>query len=82
MLLIATLLTVWFATVKAERGWEHFVVDLLFISALLVVLFFAEALEIAYTFLSEKNPDEFGDSEGKIIEDIRKRANLVYEARL
>jgi hypothetical protein len=93
VLVMLALFAAWFATVRAERGWEHFVLDLFLMVSLLVVLFFAEAFEIAYTFLSDKNRDEFvvedaegvGGAEGKkiigIIDDIRKQPGLVYEAR-
>jgi hypothetical protein len=82
LLVILILLSVWFTTLRAEHhGWERFVVDLLFMLGLLVVLFFAEALEIAYTFLSDKNRDELGEPVGKFIEDMRSQLDLVYEAR-
>jgi len=80
-MLILVLLSVWFATVRVHFGWEHFVLDLLGISALLTILFLAEALELAYAFLSDKNPDEFGEVEGEIMEDIRKKSDFFYEAR-
>src|ERR1700730_488318 len=79
--LLVTILMIWFATVKAEHGWENFVLDFILISFLLVVLFFAEALEIAYTFLSDKNPDEFGPVDGTSMKEMRKRPDQVYEAR-
>jgi hypothetical protein len=80
-ILLIIILLVWFATVRAEHGWERFVLDLFLISFLLTVLFFAEALEIAYTFLSDKNPDQFGRVDGNVMKAMRARPDQVYEAR-
>jgi hypothetical protein len=72
---------IWGATVKHDVSFDHFIVEFIFVALLLAVLFYAEALEIAYTFLSEKNADEFPESDRKTIDEMKTRPDLVYEAR-
>jgi len=79
--LILVLLSVWYETVNAHHAWERFFIYLFLVLLLLTVLFFAEALEIAFTFLLDKNVDELGPSEGEIMKRLRKHKDLFYEAR-
>jgi len=79
--LVLALLSVWYETVTAHHAWERFFIDLLLVLSFLTVLFFAEALEIAFTFLLDKNFDEFGETEGEIMKTLRKQKDLFYEAR-
>ncbi len=69
----------WWQTLHVLK--HDFFKDLLEVTLLLAVLFIAEGLEIAYTILRDKYPEQLGEVDGRIFSDMKTRENLFYEAR-
>jgi hypothetical protein len=74
------LLSVWLATVM-EPGEGSFFVDALALLVFLAVIFFADALEVAYSLLRHKDIEQFGDTTGSILQQMHAKEDLIYEGR-
>jgi hypothetical protein len=75
------LLSAWLATVTAPGEEGSFFPDVLAMFFFLSVIFFADALEVAYSLLRHKDIDQFGDTTGSILEQMHAKEDLIYEGR-
>ena len=74
-----TLLGVWIGSERHD-GKPYFE-NIFILFVLLGIIFFADALEVAYSLLRYKHPEQFGGAEARILKEMHDDENLVYETR-
>lgn len=79
-LLLGLLLVVTWFTSARDAG-KSYVEDAFVLLALFILIFFADSLEVAYSLLRYKLPEQFGGAEVRILREMRDDEDLVYEAR-
>ena len=73
------LIVVW---ITSERmAGKFYVQDFILLFVLLGIIFFADALEVAYSLLRYKQVLQFGETTARLLKEIHDREDLVYEAR-
>ncbi len=77
--LAIVLISVWLATERHE-GRPYFQ-HLFILFVLLGIIFFADGIEVAYSVLRYKDPEQFSGIEARLLAEMRRNENLVYEAR-
>jgi hypothetical protein len=77
-LALALLLT-WITCAELEK--PHFLARLIWVALSLVGLWFASGIELAYSDLRDKDPDQVSIAARSLLEEMQSRGQLVYEAR-
>ncbi len=93
----AVLITVWLTTVIVNSTMVNctivnsktlnstrsrsLLLEVLALIVCLAIIFFADALEIAYSLLRHKDVEQFGETTGSIFAEMRSNEDLVYEGR-
>lgn len=80
-LLAILLMCVWISSQLMNPGREHYFQHLFVLVVLLGIIFFADALEVAYSMLRYKHLEQFGGAERTILQGMHDHESLVYEAR-
>src|SRR5271155_3707061 len=76
---LVVLLSVW---INTERMYGiQYIQNLFLLMVLLAIVFFADALEVAYSLLRYKLLDQFSGTTAWILGEMHKNEDLVYEAR-
>jgi hypothetical protein len=80
------LLLVWFktelhSTPQSPTPGTRLAVHLFVVIVLLIFIFFADAMEVAYSLLRYKDIEQFSGTTARILKEMHKNESLVYEAR-
>jgi hypothetical protein len=78
-LLIVGLLGAWFES--SAHDHRHYIQNTFILVGILIIIFFADALEVAYSLLRYKLLEQFGGTEARILKEMHDNEDFVYEAR-
>lgn len=77
----ALLLAIWVASMMQDPHEGSLFLHIFAVLAWLAVIFFADALEVAYSLLRHKDIDQFGETTGSILKQMHDKEDAVYEGR-